>query len=284
MKAAFCVMLLLTPSAIRAQPSQSDCQAYAAALASGAQWGVGWERIHECGTAGSAALASAIANSAPKTDSAFLIPLISYAGSLQSSDIFDAAEELFATGTATVAARVMALFVVLGQWNPQITIAPQMSWTSLTTVPWGSVCKFSPGIGHGFSASLSAPTPTQLGFAATGFTNAANSTSEPPVIRDLARCARQALKQDVPLVPNTSNQFIFLVYVCGTRFRVENDNPMWVPVTWRVVGTTEEGGFSLPPAGTPDRTFFTTNVGTVEILYAGQVIHSQPNGGTICPP
>jgi hypothetical protein len=87
----------------------------------------------------------------------------------------------------------------------------------------------------------------------------------------------------VPEVPNISSQFIFLVYVCGTRFRVENDNERWVPVTWRVVGTTEGGGFELRPKGGGDFVWETTKVGTVELLYNGQVIQTRANGGIACP-
>src|SRR5687767_3177399 len=49
-----------------------------------------------------------------------------------------------------------------------------------------------------------------------------------------------------------SDQPIRLSYVCGNRFIVASSYSVPVSVSWRVIGTTEEGAATLPPAPEDD--------------------------------
>lgn len=87
-------------------------------------------------------------------------------------------------------------------------------------------------------------------------------------------------------VVDTAN--IKLNYMCGNTFRARNYNTASVSVTWDVVGTTEQGTLVLPPRPTGEgfsATLFTPqHVGTVRLLYQGQVLQSKENeGGPPCP-
>jgi hypothetical protein len=81
---------------------------------------------------------------------------------------------------------------------------------------------------------------------------------------------------------------IKLNYMCGNTFRARNYNDVSVTVTWDVQGTAEQGTLLLPPRPAGEgfsATLFTPqHVGTVRLLYQGQVLQSKGNeGGPPCP-
>ena len=39
---------------------------------------------------------------------------------------------------------------------------------------------------------------------------------------------------------------LVIAYVCGNTFRITNTYDFYYPVTWRVAGTEETGGFEAP--------------------------------------
>src|SRR5919107_2595467 len=80
---------------------------------------------------------------------------------------------------------------------------------------------------------------------------------------------------------------IDLVYVCGNTFVVTNGTPSVVQVTYRVAGTDETGGLTLPegPGGDPGHSeteFQTTQSGVVELYLDDVRIARRPNEGLSC--
>ena len=76
---------------------------------------------------------------------------------------------------------------------------------------------------------------------------------------------------------------LVIAYVCGNTFRITNTYDFYYPVTWRVAGTEETGGFEAPRLreGRPPRPVYltTTQRGTVEIHNSQQRIASARNRG-----
>lgn len=259
----------------------AECTAALAALSTGDRDASKWVRVHECGAAGAAALASTLANVQAETDTLYLSGLLFAATHIQSRDVFAAAVQQFLDASGTAQARVSALSIVLGQREPGGGGWPLgRSWSDMVATPLEAPCLLGSGV-HGFYSSIqSAPTPADLQQAAAAFDEVANRHGDPAVIRALARCARTVLLTEVPEAINPA--LVTLTYECGTRFKVQNLDSKWISVTYRVVGTTEQGRLSVPGMG--QRVWETDATGTVEILSGGEVIKTAPNAGTICPP
>ena len=82
---------------------------------------------------------------------------------------------------------------------------------------------------------------------------------------------------------------VSLSYVCGNRFVVTNAHGVPVTVTYRVVGSGEEGSADVATAPSIDpavseRMIETRTKGTVQILLDGKPIMARANEGTPCPP
>ncbi len=80
-----------------------------------------------------------------------------------------------------------------------------------------------------------------------------------------------------------------LAYVCGNRFLAINSTPSVVHVTYRVVGTREAGGLTLPAGLAEDEGFSESELetkarGSVELFLDGERIALRQNRGTSCGP
>jgi hypothetical protein len=77
-----------------------------------------------------------------------------------------------------------------------------------------------------------------------------------------------------------------LFYVCGNEFNVRNYNPVDVPLTWKVLNTTDAGSLVAPPptdGQVRSETHFTTDVvGTVQLFFNGTEINRYANLKTVC--
>ncbi len=82
---------------------------------------------------------------------------------------------------------------------------------------------------------------------------------------------------------------INLTYVCGNRFILSNAHGVPVSVTYRVVGTGEEGTADLPAAPEIDpavsETLIETHArGTVQLFLDGKALLARANEGALCNP
>ncbi len=99
-------------------------------------------------------------------------------------------------------------------------------------------------------------------------------------------------RADPPLTPagqDDSDQPIRLTYVCGNRFLVANAYSVPVTVTWRVVGTEEEGTATVAAAPADDPAFSevlieTRQRGTVELFFNRTRVRTRENDGVPCTP
>lgn len=80
---------------------------------------------------------------------------------------------------------------------------------------------------------------------------------------------------------------IRLAYVCGTKFRIRNPNPVSAAVRYQASGTAEADELLLPPkpAGQPYGEFMLTTdaAGTVQLYNESRLLRSEANGGTTGP-
>ncbi len=86
-----------------------------------------------------------------------------------------------------------------------------------------------------------------------------------------------------------SDQPIRLSYVCGNRFIVASSYSVPVSVSWRVIGTTEEGGVTLQPAPEEDPSVAEAEIetrsrGSVELSFEGRVSITRANDEVPCTP
>jgi hypothetical protein len=99
-------------------------------------------------------------------------------------------------------------------------------------------------------------------------------------------------RPDLPAPPaseDDSDQPVRLTYVCGNRFLITNAHSAPITVTYRVVGTEEEGSASLTAAPAEDPAFSeamieTRERGTVEIYLEDRRVRARENDGVPCTP
>jgi hypothetical protein len=92
-----------------------------------------------------------------------------------------------------------------------------------------------------------------------------------------------------PVPEDDSDQPVRLAYVCGNRFLIANAYSVPITVTYRVIGTEEEGSATLPAAPAEDPAFSealveTRRRGTLEIFLEGRRVRARENGGVPCTP
>ena len=80
-----------------------------------------------------------------------------------------------------------------------------------------------------------------------------------------------------------------LAYLCGNRFLITNAYSVPVSLTYRILGTEEDGSADLPAAPPEDPAFSermieTRTQGAVQLYFNGEVIAARPNDGIPCTP
>jgi hypothetical protein len=113
--------------------------------------------------------------------------------------------------------------------------------------------------------------------AAATLDSVALRPGENAVIRDIAACARLGIRS-VPLTVPASS--IAVTYTCGTRFNVTNSSLRGAMLRYRLQGTTDEWGLSVPAGGS--KMIIATKSGTIEILQGADVVATSKNGRTGC--
>ena len=92
-----------------------------------------------------------------------------------------------------------------------------------------------------------------------------------------------------PAGEDDSDQPLRLAYVCGNRFLIANAYSAPITVTYRVIGTEEEGTATVAAAPVEDPAFSevlieTRQRGAVELFLEGRRIRARENGGVPCTP
>lgn len=279
------VALLLAggPTALRAQaiPSQpitpEECQAAVSALESGARESAKWSRLPACGSKGAAALGRAVMHARLETDSIYLLSLLSAANRTRGAQLLSAGLNVAEDNGASQPARVMALLVLLGQYDNALAFPMSITWHDLTTVPRGQACRLTSNPEATY-ASDEGSSPEGLQRTATVTERIARQRASSAVIRDLALCVRQAISDSVPESINPS--LIQLRYICDNKFGVRNHSDKWIDVSYSVTGTNDHGDLTAAPkAETP---FVTDTAGTTQLFYQGRVVASMANKGKAC--
>jgi hypothetical protein len=92
-----------------------------------------------------------------------------------------------------------------------------------------------------------------------------------------------------PAGEDDSDQPLRLAYVCGNRFLIANAYSAPITVTYRVIGTEEEGTATVAAAPVEDPAFSevlieTRQRGAVEVFLEGRRVRARENGGVPCTP
>jgi hypothetical protein len=104
------------------------------------------------------------------------------------------------------------------------------------------------------------------------------SPATPDLVRSFIECVRPVtLGAVADAVPTSA---IRLSYVCGNRYRVENQSTESVKVSWAVSGTRTKAQILVPAKGA--NTFRTQQRGPTTLYYQDKVVQTEPNGGRPC--
>lgn len=267
--------MLHSQTVLAPHPTAAECDSAVASLSSGDRTG-NWGVVYLCGEPGASAVASAIRTARSDSDSAFLQRLWSAANMIRHPLVLAASREVAVDQAATTPARIVALMVMLAQYNNSFSFPMRRTWTQIVTVPAGQSC-FAPLEGELYGYSMNLPASYLVDIASTAEAVSAD-VATPPVVRDISRCIRQVLK---PKVPDARQPGPFTVtYVCGNTFRIHNAGA-YASGSYLVENTTESGDLGLPENGSIDVT--TVAVGSFVLTAAGYSGDPTPNGGTPCP-
>lgn len=268
----------LRAQVIPARPmTPEECLAAVSALESGARDGMGWSRLPACGSEGAAALGRAVKRARLETDSTYLLSLLSAANRIRDAQLLSAGLNVAEDNGASQPARVLALLVLLGQYDNGLGFPMTVSWHDLTMVPRGSACRLAsnPEAMYASDDGLSAD---GLQRTATVTERIARQRANSAVIRDLASCVRQAISDSVPESINPS--LIQLRYICDNKFGVRNHSDEWIDASYAVAGTSDRGDLTVAPKD--ETPFVTDTAGTTQLFYQGRVVASMANKGKSC--
>jgi len=269
--------LLSASSNLNAQslphPTAKECEAAASSLAQGSD-SSGWERLVDCGEMAGPAFAKAIIAAGSQTDVSYLGRLYSAVARVRHPAIFNSALEVMKDPAASGPARATAILMALSQHEPGWGLPPSVSYSQAVTSKGSASCRmvrFQKQL-YRSSTPLPASYLQQLAHA----TEQLSTSSSPPSVQALARCAHQVVVQEV----GEDVSKLDLVYLCGNRFRARNQSQEWVHVSYDVPGTHDRGDLTIPPGG--ETTFTTEKRGATRLNYRGKPIKTAPNSGASC--
>lgn len=272
-------LLCMVPRFVLAQivpggPSQAQCDTAIANLQAGNR-NASWDWIGFCGQPAISPVVQALSSATTETDSTYLRKLWGAASRIRNPDVFSTSLQILSNKSATVPARIMALFVAQSQRDNSVMVGSAMSWTAFVSNPIGTQCPLVsvPHTIYGISEALPTDYVAQLAHI-TDFISRDNTDNQ--VLRDWARCVRLRLWE----VPDTIDPSLLqLSYVCGRKFLVTNASDRAVLVTYRM-STGETADFAAKAGGATN--FHTISTGSVTLFYEGQAIATVENGGTAC--
>lgn len=224
--ATLAMLLAMAPSAsaqgLFGSPSIEQCQSWGNALTVGGQQAldaVTYGAIMNCSSIAPPALSGAIRNARSATDTAYLGRLAGQAGQVRDPAVFQAALEVAGDSRASERSRIMALLVMVAHLGAAQDIGgwsrPQLFTREL---PSEGGCGF--GIGSTLVIDNGLPSDADRQ-AARVIDPIRYGNGELKILKKLACCARSAVDPSIP--PQVDVARVRLDYVCGTRFRVQND-------------------------------------------------------------
>jgi len=258
-------------------PTASECQASARALAGGARDGTGWESLPGCGKTGGVALARAFDGARFETDAAYLQRLYGAMASLRDPAVFATALSVMQDLAASAPARATAILIAVAQHDNALSLPLNLSFTDVISPVGSARCRLVPTSDASYRSSSPLPADyrQQLGKA---ILRVDGSPDTPDLVRSFVQCARPALTAVIADAVPTSE--VRLTYVCGNRFRVENQSTESVKVSWKVSGTRDRADLVVPSKG--ESTFTTEKRGPTSLYYRGKLVGTAANGGQAC--
>jgi hypothetical protein len=231
-----------------------------------------WWVAPSCGAKGGRALASAATSLATSADTAVLRDAELALGDIRDAAIFQSAKALSTNASATSAARIMALRVLLAQLSGGFHLPTPVSMT-----PEGRRCAPRHLLARDASyrgASLP-PDFAQQAFMAAKQVATSNASTE---VRLVAQCVQEIYSAFVP--PDVDPSLLRLTYLCGNKFRVRNANPDWADVRYEVANTDDDGEYEVPPDG--EITIETGSTGLTLLYYDDKVVQKARNRRVAC--
>jgi hypothetical protein len=178
-------------------------------------------------------------------------------------------------------ARVTAFQVLVSQFNNLFVFDAPMAGARIEACALGTGRSLAILYDGGLSTSQS----QQIMSLASSIYH---STTDDPIVRSAAYCARTALNTSFPFPINTS--LVTLTFVCGDKFRVHNGNVERAELTWnsyhvppnaRTTATVLTRGFTAVDGNT-NGYIRTDSIATARLYYHGQLIQTRANAGTAC--
>jgi hypothetical protein len=208
---------------------------------------------------------------------------------LVDSAIFAAVRDVAASVTANESARVLSLMTLYHYLDR----AHQPLYDGFASQVRGAVA-CSDGGGSDKVVSIIAgdysPLPANAPSEARGVAIAIQQqVGASPVLLSASYCLLEAWRQISSLpsnahwVFNTAN--LTVDYLCGNRFRIRNQHPLPIALQWQVASLPRKTVL-VPPGtaqGPGERLFDVGLTGSLLIFLDGDLIFTQPNGGTTCP-
>lgn len=275
------ITLVSLPTSMRAQSyattaTTTECNSAIAALKAktppipGATDNAWWTATR-CGASGGSALAAAMTKLGASADTSSLGYAELALGNIRDAAIFQNAKLLTTSTSATNAARIMALRVLLAQHSGGLYLPRPIR---LTTD--GRRCQSGVLPRDAVYAGASLPADyAQQAFVAAKQVAGSTAASD---VRLVARCVQELFAAVVPADVNAS--LLRLTYVCGNKFRIQNPNPSWADVRYDVANTDDSGEYEMPPSG--DIVIETVARGTTRLWFGGQLVQSVANTATTC--
>ncbi len=219
--------------------------------------------IAYCGAFGDSVLANALRRSVNESDTAHLHDLLSDAIQHRAPLLLAAAEAVAVNRNATLQARVTALLVVLGQYQPAMGFPPSVGYAELLGPTWPG-CRVT---SYNDTPPPGPPqSPPMLRAVAKVLDSMSIAQSEPEQIRNLAKCVRRAYGMDVP--QSAEPPEVQLTYLCDTRFTVHNSSMYDAELEYNVPAAHDSGGTSVWPGVTD--TLIADGRGAMTIWVSGQ--------------
>lgn len=258
-------------------PSVQTCSAAAAALAGGSRIEREWSVLSSCGAIGVTALSSALRAARQDQDLEYLEALSRTVAGIKGPELLLASAEVATDAAASTPARGTALLALVAQYDNGIQPSLKIPFGTVVTGD-ATRCPLTAAgtAGYASRATLQADSSARV---ASALDVVRKSASAPAGLRTLAQCARDMLREPIPI--RVAPQSIKLTYICGNRYRVRNTSDEWVGVSFDVYQTPERGELTVGPGA---EVFFTTLLnGTVRLHYGGALIQTKANGRTTCP-
>ena len=278
--ATLCSRTMVAQAALR-PPTASQCQEARNAMQAGRAAAVAaLQRVAVDACPDGATILATFLRSVPRqeTDVAFLWFATRQTDRLRHPEVFAAALPLAQDASAALPARAAGLLMIANAFGPSLELNRVTGPALLLEPRPEGGCYRTALSAHrgGTDRPLSSDAARQ---AARVFDPLIYSSTAPLLLQRLAGCLRSAVDSDIP--PQLDVSGVRLTYLCGTRFRVRNPLPEFLPMSYDVYGKNEGRGVN---AGPGDTVFSTDSVGTVRLFYDGRLIQTKANGNVACRP